>query len=43
MGGDKIIAYMSSLLYKVTNLGTLHLSSTGAFLRSFADYSINDF
>lgn len=32
MGGNKIIAYMGSLFYKVTKLSGLHLSSTGAFL-----------
>lgn len=40
MGGNKIIEYMGSLFYKVTNLGTLHLSSTGVFMSSSADHSI---
>ena len=33
MGGDEIIVYMGSLFYKVTNLGTMRLSSTGAALQ----------
>lgn len=32
MGGDEIIVNVGSLFYKVTNLGTMHLSSTRAAL-----------
>lgn len=42
MGGDKIIEYVGSEFYKLTDSGMLHPSSPGTILTSFA-FSINDF